>query len=146
MFPFRVQNVWYDRCVSNDGGVTFFCSLDRIFNQRIARCQTACPLLARNLMKNDPSNIHTSCINPNPIAKSLFPNDTQIQTILDLHNQARARVSPTAANMRALTWDTGLARLAQRWAENCIFTHDCFYCRRLVNNQTVPVNVFFIFQ
>ncbi len=38
-----------------------------------------------------------------------------------------------------MQWDFDLSRLAQRWAENCVFDHDCNSCRRLLNNQTISV-------
>ena len=31
---------------------------------------------------------------------------------------------PEAANMRQLTWDNELAKVAQRWANQCIYAHD----------------------
>lgn len=41
--------------------------------------------------------------------------------------------------MREIFWDNGLSHLAQRWAEYCVFDHDCFNCRTLLNNQSVIV-------
>lgn len=75
------------------------------------------------------------------LAISLFPEDHQslVKIILDMHNTARSEVRPSATNMRALSWDTSLARLAQRWAENCVLAHDCFNCRKMINNDSVPV-------
>ncbi|KAK2893097.1 hypothetical protein Q8A67_013085 [Cirrhinus molitorella] len=40
------------------------------------------------------------------------------------HNKHRASVRPTAANMRYMTWDEGLAVTAQAWARLCIFKHN----------------------
>ena len=56
--------------------------------------------------------------------------------VLDLHNKLRSRVAtgseqrgvpgpqPEAGDMLELTWDDELARVAQRWAEQCQFGHD----------------------
>ncbi len=56
--------------------------------------------------------------------------------VVDLHNQLRSKVAqgqegrgqpgpqPPAANMMELTWDEELARIAQRWADQCQFGHD----------------------
>jgi hypothetical protein len=138
VFPFQFKGVWYDACINNTRK-NFWCSLDRVFQNRWTRCQQACPLLARNLLKSSPSSTHTSCSQPNSAAKSFFPDDTQIKIILDAHNRIRSAVSPSAADMRVITWDHGLARMAQRRSETCTFAHDCSRCRRLLNNQTISI-------
>ena len=50
----------------------------------------------------------------------------EIQEILDKHNELRSLVAqgnqagqPSATNMNKLTWDSELARNAQRWADQC---------------------------
>ncbi|GFS64542.1 cysteine-rich secretory protein 2 [Trichonephila inaurata madagascariensis] len=43
--------------------------------------------------------------------------------ILDVHNLYRANVTPPAANMEFMEWSDELARLAQLWADNCVFKH-----------------------
>ncbi|XP_069679048.1 venom allergen 5-like [Periplaneta americana] len=61
------------------------------------------------------------------------------ELILDVHNRLRAWVAsgnetrgliedvpqPPAANMMALNWDEELAMIAQTWADQCTFSHDC---------------------
>jgi len=55
--------------------------------------------------------------------------------IVDAHNRLRASVArgetnqPPASNMMQLEWDNELAYIAQRWADQCKFTHDCSNCR-----------------
>jgi len=58
---------------------------------------------------------------------------TQIETdlILNKHNELRAKVAngqqigqPSAANMKKLKWSTELAKIAQRWADQCPSYHD----------------------
>lgn len=63
------------------------------------------------------------------------------QTIVNEHNNLRrqiahgretrgsAGVQPSAANMRKMSWDDELARVAQRWADQCNFGHDA--CRKV---------------
>ena len=34
------------------------------------------------------------------------------------------RRQPAAANMRKMVWNTELAEIAQRWADQCTFAHD----------------------
>jgi len=70
--------------------------------------------------------------------------------ILDLHNQLRSNVAiglelrgrpgpqKSASNMMQLTWDPELARIAQRWADQCQFGHDI---ERGVSRFTVGQNV-----
>jgi hypothetical protein len=64
---------------------------------------------------------------------SLSPNQTLINTILSLHNNARSIVSPTALTMSALRWDFRLARIAQSRSDQCVFAHDCGNCRLILN-------------
>uniref|UniRef100_A0A671T4Y5 GLIPR1-like protein 1 n=1 Tax=Sinocyclocheilus anshuiensis TaxID=1608454 RepID=A0A671T4Y5_9TELE len=42
------------------------------------------------------------------------------------HNKHRADVKPTAANMRYMTWDEGLAVTARAWARFCLFEHNIY--------------------
>lgn len=68
------------------------------------------------------------------------PNQTYIDFILRLHNNARSNVSPTASGMASLKWDFRLARIAQIRSNQCIFAHDCANCRKLLNyGQTVYI-------
>ena len=130
IFPFIYNGNWTDQCVeSKETPQTYWCSLDKIFNNRSVPCEQRCPLLARQLMVNDASQTHTTCLNPSPQSSSLFPDKEQIDIILAEHNRVRSEVDPPAADMRVVYWDYGLARLAQRWAENCVFDHDCSECR-----------------
>ncbi|CAH1407375.1 unnamed protein product [Nezara viridula] len=54
----------------------------------------------------------------------------EIKQILTLHNEARSRVAlgqtmlPEGMDMWVLTWDETLARMAQEWANNCIYQHN----------------------
>eukprot|EP00118_Oscarella_pearsei_P001580 m.7826 g.7826 ORF g.7826 m.7826 type:complete len:273 (+) comp19743_c0_seq1:711-1529(+) len=43
--------------------------------------------------------------------------------LLEHHRLVRTEVSPPAANMRNMVWDTELEAKAQKWAENCVFEH-----------------------
>ncbi|XP_049829080.1 venom allergen 5-like [Schistocerca gregaria] len=74
-----------------------------------------------------------------------------IQLILYLHNQLRSRVAlgrefrgnqPPAADMRKLVWDPELATIAQRWVDQCTYSHDA--CRDLPAFQ-VGQNLFVIY-
>ncbi|XP_023237315.1 cysteine-rich secretory protein 2-like [Centruroides sculpturatus] len=41
---------------------------------------------------------------------------------IDLHNKYRGNVTPSAANMQFIEWDNNLERIAQDWADKCIWT------------------------
>ena len=45
-------------------------------------------------------------------------------SMLARHNDVRRGVSPTAADMTLLTWDSDLADAASDYAERCVFQHD----------------------
>ncbi|NXE46730.1 GLIP1 protein, partial [Casuarius casuarius] len=56
-----------------------------------------------------------------------FPSITDktfIEDCLRGHNNCRARVRPSASNMRYMTWDAALARTARAWANKCRFQHN----------------------
>lgn len=57
--------------------------------------------------------------------------ETEKNRILEAHNQVRAQVAkgqlgkqPSAANMSVLVWDEALERVAQGWADQCVFSHN----------------------
>jgi len=56
--------------------------------------------------------------------------------IVDQHNKLRSQVAqgrtiqPPASNMRQMSWDNELAMIAQRWADQCQYGHDCASCRK----------------
>lgn len=67
------------------------------------------------------------------------------KVILDHHNVLRQNVAkgkqspqPEASNMVQLTWDNELEKIAQRWANQCIFGHDS--CKN-TENSTVGQNI-----
>jgi len=60
-------------------------------------------------------------------------NDAEKKIIVDKHNELRRRIArgqetignmPKAANMMELEWDDELAKIAQRWANQCTWGHD----------------------
>ncbi|XP_059790682.1 GLIPR1-like protein 1 [Balaenoptera ricei] len=51
-------------------------------------------------------------------------NQTFIDESVKAHNEARGRVQPTAANMKHMSWDEGLAKTAKAWANKCKFGHN----------------------
>ena len=65
------------------------------------------------------------------ITRSYPPLQENKNAILNLHNKLRARVAngeesgqPKAANMNKLIWSDELAKIAQRWADQCPSHHD----------------------
>ncbi|XP_076241858.1 venom allergen 3-like [Calliopsis andreniformis] len=103
----------------------------------------------------------TLCLypNPNPAAVcgqvfSVGLTNEEKNTIVNLHNQLRQRVAsgketrgnpgpqPPAANMQTLTWDDELAKVAQRWANQCTFGHDkCRDVERYKVGQNVGIRM-----
>ncbi len=79
--------------------------------------------------------VHSSCEpNGDQFVEPLIPDQTTIDTILSLINNARSIVTPAAASMPAITWDTRLARLAQRRSQTCQRSITCLNgCAMLVN-------------
>ncbi|XP_063783505.1 GLIPR1-like protein 1 isoform X2 [Pseudophryne corroboree] len=47
-----------------------------------------------------------------------------IKTTLEAHNLIRSKVTPTASNMKYMTWDSDLAKIAKSWTSKCIFDHN----------------------
>nr|AAP45197.1 cysteine-rich protease inhibitor [Mus musculus]BAB03453.1 cysteine-rich protease inhibitor [Mus musculus] len=46
------------------------------------------------------------------------------QTMVDLHNQYRAQVSPPASDMLQMRWDDELAAFAKAYAQKCVWGHN----------------------
>ena len=44
---------------------------------------------------------------------------------------------PPASNMMELEWDEELAMVAQRLADQCVFSHDCAECRSVARFRSV---------
>ena len=44
---------------------------------------------------------------------------------------------PPASNMLELSWDQELAAVAQRLADQCVFSHDCAECRSVARFRSV---------
>ncbi|ESO95277.1 hypothetical protein LOTGIDRAFT_160396 [Lottia gigantea] len=62
-------------------------------------------------------------------------------TIVTLHNQFRAEVKPTASNMLKMKWNNEIAKVAQKWAENCDFVHDSGSARAIPARYGVGQNL-----
>ncbi|KAM7328159.1 hypothetical protein ACRRTK_012251 [Alexandromys fortis] len=63
-------------------------------------------------------------------------NEDFIQQCVQIHNQNRSRVNPTARNMLYMSWDSDLARIAKSWAKVCRFEHNPRLKSRLHPNFT----------
>jgi hypothetical protein len=137
-FPFQYNGVWYDVC-TNIGRDYFWCSIDSIYENRFAPCAQECPALARIKVQptidwNGFNQLHATCLNKgDEFTRSLAPDQTTIDKILDLINSARSNVSPTAIAMPAIRWDTRLARIAQRKSDSCQNILNCWSCSTVLN-------------
>ncbi|KAM7543066.1 hypothetical protein Aperf_G00000005156 [Anoplocephala perfoliata] len=45
------------------------------------------------------------------------------ESVLRTHNEKRSQVSPTAANMLQMEYDTDLEDLASKWVQRCVWEH-----------------------
>ncbi|XP_041367728.1 cysteine-rich venom protein kaouthin-2-like [Gigantopelta aegis] len=68
---------------------------------------------------------HTACLSGS-VSTSLLDKVPQsdIDLIVNKHNEYRSNVSPTASNMLQMSWDVETAMIAQLWAEQCKLKHD----------------------
>ncbi|KAL1775232.1 hypothetical protein HispidOSU_018981 [Sigmodon hispidus] len=64
-------------------------------------------------------------------------NEDFIQECVQIHNQLRSKVNPTARNMLYMSWDPELAQIAKAWAKSCRFAHNPQLKSRLHSNFTV---------
>ncbi|NXG46629.1 GRPL2 protein, partial [Psilopogon haemacephalus] len=60
-------------------------------------------------------------------------NKIFIRDCVQVHNDLRSQVQPTASNMRYMTWDIALSRTARAWAKKCrpdhnIYLHEHHQC------------------
>ncbi|XP_006191174.2 GLIPR1-like protein 1 [Camelus ferus] len=47
-----------------------------------------------------------------------------IKHCVEAHNEMRGKVQPVAANMKYMSWDEGLAKIAKAWTNKCKFEHN----------------------
>ncbi|XP_005006578.2 GLIPR1-like protein 1 [Cavia porcellus] len=65
------------------------------------------------------------CLAASKFSKVPSIKDPQfIQQCVALHNEFRGKVIPSAADMKYLSWDHGLAKVAEAWAKQCRFEHN----------------------
>ncbi|XP_071958483.1 uncharacterized protein [Antedon mediterranea] len=55
--------------------------------------------------------------------RSTVYSNSEIQAILDKHNELRSGVNPEASDMIFMKWDDDLATLAQEWSDTCTWDH-----------------------
>ncbi|XP_071035150.1 CRISP/Allergen/PR-1 isoform X3 [Parasteatoda tepidariorum] len=89
------------------------------------------------------SQEHSFCKPPNTqcsfVTRGLQDQKAEIAEILKAHNDYRSKIATgsetragglkEASNMLELAWDNELAQIAQKWAEQCNYNHDCAACR-----------------
>lgn len=104
-----------------------------------SHCQQCPPIYLRY------SKDHSYCKPKNPTCPIYHSGltDAERRQIVFLHNKYRSFIAtgketnaggmPTAADMLQMVWDKELAAVAQKRAEQCIYAHDCFDCRRVEN-------------
>lgn len=86
---------------------------------------------------------HTACLSASSQATSTGVSASDQTLIVDSHNAYRRDVSPTATNMRTMSWDDEVAMIAQKWTENCQFAHDDGYSRYIPGRFSVGQNLAF---
>ncbi|KAF8764846.1 CRISP/Allergen/PR-1-like [Argiope bruennichi] len=86
------------------------------------------------------SEDHSFCKEPNEECDLQESEVTEAdkKMILKTHNEFRMKIAtgnesgmPKASNMMEIVWDDELASIAQKWADQCTFRHDCFDCRKV---------------
>ena len=108
-----------------------------------------------------PGITHTMCEHPDDTPGENCPNyyaepisNIEKEELLHMHNYYRdylasgkesrtkdGSLMPKAANMAVLTWNDELAKVAQRWANQCHFGHDkCHNLQDLVVGQNAAIN------
>ena len=81
-----------------------------------------CPFNVQGLGKKCPYYLDPST---NDVTGRLIDDQTTIDYILKLHNEVRGKIArgrcdqPKAGCMWPLQWDPDLARVAQKWADQC---------------------------
>ncbi|XP_064601885.1 cysteine-rich venom protein pseudechetoxin-like isoform X3 [Liolophura sinensis] len=67
---------------------------------------------------------HSACLPKSSNVQQSGLSEADKQLIVNLHNDYRSKVSPKAANMLKMSWDDEIAKIAEGWAENCLYDHD----------------------
>lgn len=68
---------------------------------------------------------HTACLTRSSYSGEPRGVSSDVaKAIVDQHNSLRTQTQPTAADMRLMVWDDEIARIAQKWADGCKYSHD----------------------
>ncbi|KAF7226589.1 cysteine-rich venom protein-like [Nothobranchius furzeri] len=83
-------------------------------------------------------DVHAACI-----VADVCPENTMVQAeIVDVHNDFRRAVDPSAADMLMMTYSEELAEHAQAWVNNCTMKHGP-PSARMIDGYEVGENLFF---
>ena len=90
VFPFKLHNgSLYYTCIQSEDIDGYWCSLDKKYQNRLAKCKQECPKLAK---VDDENFIHSSCLHAAPGVKTYLPEYWDKIKIVGLHNLIRSRV------------------------------------------------------
>ncbi|XP_039271973.2 uncharacterized protein LOC120346329 [Styela clava] len=70
------------------------------------------------------TTVKKSVPKPGKVLKAIKLPKAFKNTILIAHNRARMTTKPSASNMRKMTWDVSLEKLATRYTRKCIYEHN----------------------
>ncbi|KAM4695203.1 cysteine-rich venom protein pseudechetoxin-like [Discoglossus pictus] len=70
---------------------------------------------------------------PSSFSEITINNETVRQSIVDIHNDFRRNVEPSAKNMLQMRWNEAAAKNAQRWAKKCKIKSSNPEDRRITN-------------
>ncbi|ESO95282.1 hypothetical protein LOTGIDRAFT_232000 [Lottia gigantea] len=84
---------------------------------------------------------HTVCLKKSDQVTESGVTEADKTMIVNLHNNLRAKVKPTASNMLKMKWNNEIANIAQKWAENCDFHHDSRDARNIPGRYAVGQNI-----
>ncbi|XP_059195778.1 cysteine-rich venom protein [Centropristis striata] len=87
--------------------------------------------------------VHSACNLPSTTASDICPEDTAVQEqIVNIHNEFRRTVNPTASNMLKMDYSEEVAASAQAWVDQCKLAHGK-PSTRMLNGYELGENLFY---
>ncbi|KAI3384786.1 hypothetical protein SNEBB_006594 [Seison nebaliae] len=74
---------------------------------------------------------HSMCLKPSRKLIKFGLTEDEKKLIVETHNRIRILVDPQPSDLFRLYWNNDLARVAQSYANACVWKHDCNRCRKM---------------
>ena len=126
--PCLNNGVCYDASASSSG---WKCACQPGFVGELCETQLCSPTIHKLIANHVACQPDASTATQAPNIERRSVSDTDMQLILEAHNQVRRQVTPSAADMQLMYWDVRLEQLAQKRSQLCTVNNSGILTRQL---------------